>query len=171
MGLLGGDDAEVLLRHREVDDQGEDRGEEDDAGQDRPQAEAGFFDRLGEVVADRGAERPGEDVGEPEGEDRVQLEAEVGDGDDRDRAGEDPGRGQVAEFELLGEEVAGRGAEGEGEEDRQPVEGLAPGGDDGVDREGALDSSTRPRRRARGSTLKTIVVVCSATPSCRPGCR
>src|SRR4029077_5931193 len=70
--------------------------------------------------------------------DRIQPEAEVGDGDDRDRAGEDPDRKQVAEFESLRHEVAGRGAEGEGEEDRQPVEGLASGGDDGVDREGPL---------------------------------
>jgi hypothetical protein len=49
----------------------------------------------------------------------------MGDGDDRDRAGEDPDRGQVAEFELLGDQVPGRGAEGEGEEDRQPVERLS----------------------------------------------
>jgi hypothetical protein len=59
----------------------------------------------------------------------------VGDGDNRDRPGEDPDRGQEAEFELLGDEVAGRGAEGEGKEDRQPVEGLAAGGDDRMDRE------------------------------------
>jgi hypothetical protein len=59
-------------------------------------------------------------------------------GDDEDRPGEDPQCRQVAEFELLGEEVAGRGAEGEGEEDRQPVERLAPAGDDGVDGERAL---------------------------------
>lgn len=79
MGFLGSDDPEVLLRHREVDDQDEDRDQEDDAGQDRAETEAGFFDWLGQVVADRGTQRPGEDVGDPEGEDRVQLETEVSD--------------------------------------------------------------------------------------------
>ena len=61
------------------------------------------------------------------------------DRDDDDRPGEDPEGCQVAEFELLGEEVAGRGAEGEGEQDRQPVEGLATGREDRVDRERSLD--------------------------------
>ena len=95
--------------------------------------------RRGEIVADRGAERAGEDVGEPEGEDRVQPQAEVQHGDHHDRPGEDAERRQVAEFELLGEEVPGGGAEREGEEDGQPVEGLPAGGEDRVDRERSLD--------------------------------
>ena len=65
-------------------------------------------------------------------------EAVVGDGDGRDQAGEDQRRDQVAEVEPLGGEVAGGGAEREGEEDREPVEGFAAGRVDRVDREGSL---------------------------------
>jgi hypothetical protein len=61
------------------------------------------------------------------------VEDEVGDGNSRDRDGEDPDRERIAEIQLLGEEIAGGGTEGEGEEDRQSVDGLAPGGEDRVD--------------------------------------
>ena len=52
----------------------------------------------------------------------------------------------VADAELLADQVAGRGAQGEGEQDRQPVEGLAADRDDAVDRQGPLGRGTRPRR-------------------------
>jgi hypothetical protein len=42
--------------------------------------------RLGELVADRGAERPREDVGDPACDDRTRLEHAVGKEHKRDRA-------------------------------------------------------------------------------------
>ena len=57
---------------------------------------------LASPVADRRAQRPGQDVGQPEGEHGVELEPVVGDGDERDEAAEDEDRDGVAEVELFG---------------------------------------------------------------------
>ena len=62
----------------------------------------------------------------------------MGHGDDGDRAAEQQRRPPEADREALGHVVAGGGAQGEGEQDRQPVEALAPGRDDRVDRERSL---------------------------------
>jgi hypothetical protein len=96
----------IWVGDRQVDNQPQDRREEEDAGQVGAEAETAFPTRRSEVVADRSAERAGEDVGEPKGEDRVHPQAEMQHGDDDDRCGEDAQRRQVAEFELLGEEMA-----------------------------------------------------------------
>src|SRR5206468_9354520 len=79
----------VVAGDGEVGHEREDRGEEDPARDRGAEPEAAVRTGLGEEVAERGAEGPGEDVGHPEGEDRVQLQELVGGEDDRDRAGED----------------------------------------------------------------------------------
>ena len=93
---------------------------------------------LRHLVADRRAQRPGHDVREPERQDRVDLQDVVGEGDRRDDPAEDQDRQGVADAELLGDEIAGCGAEREREEDRQPVEGLAARRHDRVDRQRPL---------------------------------
>ena len=62
----------------------------------------------------------------------------MGESDGSDEGAEDEDRGPVAEAEPFRGEVAGGGAECEGEQDGEPVEGLAPDREDGVDREGPL---------------------------------
>jgi hypothetical protein len=79
---------------------------------------------LRHEVADRGAERAGQDVRQPEREDGVEAQSVVHGADRRDDAAPDRGRRPVAEAVLLGDEVARGGAEREREEDRQPVERL-----------------------------------------------
>src|SRR4051812_6963543 len=107
----------VVARDREPRDQREDAREEDVAGAGGAEAEAAVLVAvLGHEVADRGAQRPGHDVGEPEGQHGVGAEPVVGEGDQRDDAAEDGDRDAVAEAELLGDEVAGGGAEREGEQ-------------------------------------------------------
>jgi hypothetical protein len=58
---------------------------------------------LRHLVADRRAERPGQDVGQPERQDGVHAEHVVRDGHGGDEAAEDEDRDGVAEVELLGE--------------------------------------------------------------------
>ena len=144
----------AALRHvfpgqREVGDGDEDRAEEDRARHRRAEAQPAVGACLREVVADRGAERPGEDVGDPEGGDGVQPEAVVRDRDDRDRPREEQRRDQLAEVQPLGGQVAGGRAEGEREEDGQPVERLAAGREDRVDRQRALARVPDGERRSR----------------------
>src|SRR5207244_9801267 len=108
------------------------------------ETEAAGGPRLREVVAERGAERPREDVRDPECRDGIECEAIVRDGHGGDQAGEDERRQPVPEVEALGGEIAGGCAEGEREENGEPVERLASRGEDGVDRERSL--AREPRR-------------------------
>ena len=119
--------------------------------------------RLREQVAGRRAERPREDVGDPEREHGVQLEAVVRDRDDRDRGREEHERPRVADVQPLGGQVAGGGAEREGEEDGEPVEGLAARRVDRVDRQRPL-ARYQTAKTIASATEKTIVVVTSETP-------
>ena len=64
----------VDLRHGEEHDQGQDHHQEDHAGARRPEAQAAVLVRLRHAVADRGAQRAGQDVGQPEREHRVELQ-------------------------------------------------------------------------------------------------
>ena len=129
----------VALRDAQVDDEGQDAAQEDVARPGRPEAQTAVLVAvLRHLVADRRTQRPGHDVCEPERQDRVDLQDVVGEGDSRDDPAEDQDRQGVADAELLGDEIAGRGAEGEREEDRQPVEGLAARRHDRVDRQRAF---------------------------------
>ena len=104
---------------------------------------------LGEIVTERRPERPGEDVGDPERRNRIEPEAEVRDRDSRDRRGEEDDRPGIADVEALRRQVTGRGPEREREEDGRPVERLAAGRVDRVDRERPLATRPRWRRRSR----------------------
>ena len=69
------------------------------------------------------------------------------DGDHRD---DDRGGDHVAQAQRLGHEVTGCGAESEGHQDREPVERLAAGRDDRVDRQGALGAVPGYEHRCQG---------------------
>ena len=97
-----------------------------------------------EIVGERGAQRPGDHVGEPEGEDRVQPEPPPGHGRDRDDEDEQEHRRQVAQAEDAGGEIAEGGAEREGGEHHGPVVALPPAGDDAVNRQRALAAVPEP---------------------------
>jgi signal transduction histidine kinase len=87
-GRVGVGDGLVPLGDAEVDDHRENGDEEEGAGADRAQGEAPVLALLGEVVAEGSAERPGEDVGDPEPEHLVDPGAEVGHRDQGDHTGE-----------------------------------------------------------------------------------
>jgi hypothetical protein len=91
----------VELRDGQVDDHRQDGEKEGRARYGRTQAEAADVARLGKVVADRRAERTGQDVGGPEGQDRVQPELPVRDTHDSDQCAEDERRLPVPDPELL----------------------------------------------------------------------
>src|SRR3954471_17044318 len=86
---------------REVDDEAQDRAEEQHARTGRPEPQATVARLLREAVADRGAQRAGEDVRQPEGEDRVEPEEVMGRCDDGDRGAEDDRGLPVAEAQPL----------------------------------------------------------------------
>ena len=83
------------------------------------QAEAAEVFVLGEQVTQRGAERPGEDVGDPERQHLSGAEP-AGEPGEQDQPAEDQRAVAEAEAERLGGQVAGGGAEGEGGQDRAP---------------------------------------------------
>src|SRR5919107_2813266 len=77
----------VALRDAQEHDEREDAAEEDVAGAGRAETQAAVLVAvLGHEVADRGAQRSGEDVGEPEGRDGVGLRAEARERDQGDPA-------------------------------------------------------------------------------------
>src|SRR6478735_3546759 len=136
LALLDGLGA-VPVGHGQVDHDGQDRAQEHDAGAQRPQPESAVGAGRGEVVADVGTERTGQDVGQPEGKHRshAQLPGDQHGQDEGQRQEHGLAGGPAGELEGP---VADRRTEGEGDEHRQPVEGLAGCGDDGVDRQGVL---------------------------------
>src|SRR5262249_45078351 len=77
--LLDGGGDLVPLAHGEVEDEPEDREEHELARAGGAEPEAAMAGRVREVVADRRTEWPGEHVGDPEREHRVDLEHLPGD--------------------------------------------------------------------------------------------
>jgi hypothetical protein len=140
--------------NRDGGDQHDERHERDQADGAVPDTQAARMHAssgwLAQPVRDRRAERPGDDVGGPERDDRVQVEAPPSDRGDRDRGSEQDDRHGVAEVQLPGREVARRRSERERAEHRDPVEGLAALRGDAVDREGAL--APVPDREHEGDT-------------------
>ncbi len=157
---------DVGLGHREVHDDGDDAGEEDQAGQGGAETEAAVGGRLRQVVPDRGAQGAGQHVDDPERQHGVQTEPPADRGGRDDHGDGDPGH-EVAQPEDLRHEVAGGGAEGEGDQDREPVERLTAAGADRVDRQGALGAVPRDEGR-REQHARTPP--CSARAGPR-GCR
>jgi len=128
----------VLADGAEVGDEAGDRRGEDEADWAGAQAEAAALVRDSQPGREGGAERTGDHVGEPEGEDRVHAEAEVADRWDRDHGREEQARSEVAEAEGDGGGIARGRAESEGGEHRRPVEHLPSLRTDAVDRERSL---------------------------------
>lgn len=107
-------------------DQGDDPDQHDPQDQaDRPGAQLEAVPVRGghgQPVAEGRAERAGDGVGEPESQDLVEPEPVVPGRRDEDDAQEDESRGQRAQAQGDGGEIACRGAEAEGAQHGQPVE-------------------------------------------------
>src|SRR5262249_36065070 len=123
----------VLSGDAEVHDDDDDCAEEQNASDRRAESETPVGSWLGEVVAERGTKRSGEDVGHPKSGDGVEIEDVVGSRDGTDQSGEEQERYEIAEVEPFRGEVARGRSEREREEDGEPVETLAARGVDRVD--------------------------------------
>ena len=86
---------------------------------------------LGKLIPERCAQRPSQDVGDPERQDRVRSQPPGGIGGANHRAENQSAIGE-AKSQRLGRQIAGGGAEREGAEDRGPIEQLATERDDVV---------------------------------------
>ena len=155
--------ANILPGACQMDDQPEDDREEQQAGTHRPQAEPTVRTGLGRVVPEGGSEGARENVRDPERPDGAEVERTVSEGHRGDQGPEDEGGNPVPEAQPLGGEVTRGHAQGEGEQDRQPVEDLTPAGVDGVDGQRALahvpgdetpcvftPTASRPQRLSEG---------------------
>ena len=83
----------VALRDRDPGDERDEDRERDQADGRVAEVEA-TVGRLAEAVSERGAERSRHDVGEPEREDRVPVEAPPADGRNREHAANSSAEGQ-----------------------------------------------------------------------------
>ena len=77
VGLVSG----FLERH--VENETNDAAKEDQAGENSAETQAAIFDWLRQEIAEGGAKRPRQDVGEPEGQDAVEMEQVPGKRDER----------------------------------------------------------------------------------------
>jgi hypothetical protein len=125
-----------LAQSRERDE-GDDDGKEGEAGVNRAESQAPVSFRLGHQVAQRCAQRAGQDIGDPESQDRGSAEV-VSPCDGGNQRPEREDAEVKAEAERFRREIASRRAQREGKQDRQPVEQFAACGDDRVDGKGLL---------------------------------
>jgi len=125
-GALGPNDRAAADRDRANED--DDDREEDRARRRRSETDPAGGDGLREQIAEGRAERSRQDVRDPERDDPVDLEDEVGDRGRCDESGEEERRERIAEVRRLGDQIARRRAECERREDRRPIEELAAGG-------------------------------------------
>src|SRR5581483_11528302 len=141
-------DSQVPLRSLSMDSPGHESNERNDDGKEYrarqrgPESQATVLARLRQEVAERGAERPSEDIGDPEGEHLARIKVADG-GSNGDYRTENDDSELKPEAERFGGKVAGRRAQGKGAEDRSPVEKLAAAGEDAADRERALSRVPR----------------------------
>ena len=151
-------------------DKDDDHGQEDEARRARAETQAAVRQRLGEQVADSGPERPGQDVGYPEAGDRALAEP-VSQGDKADQAAEGEDAEPEPEARRLDREIARALGQREGEQDPGPAEGLAPGRDDGADRERALARvpEREDRRENGGKCGRAGAAACSCLRSANAG--
>src|SRR5580704_4058436 len=104
---------DVAAGDGEIADQDRDYDRHDHREPTGAEADAAERVRPAEVVGERGAQRTGHHVGEPEGGDRVEPEPRPGYGGNQDDEEEhDPGR-EITQAENAGREVAQGGAERE----------------------------------------------------------
>jgi hypothetical protein len=102
------DGAGALRQHHETDD---DEGGDHRGGEGAAQRQPTVVVRLVEKIADRGAERPGEDECRPEQRDAGDRGAEIERRDDDERRTEDQRAADIAEPAGIGRPVAERGTE------------------------------------------------------------
>src|SRR5690242_1019951 len=98
----------ILSGDREVRDQREDRDPEHRAHGSVPEPEAAERLGSGEQVRERGAERPGHDVGEPECEHAVQSEPPIADRRNGEQGREQQSRHEEPEVQAERGHVPGR---------------------------------------------------------------
>ena len=147
----------AVRSHRDERDEGHNDGQEGTARVDRAESKTTVIARLRQHIAERRAERSGEDVGDPEGENRVRTEI-IRRRKDGDEPAERDDTDVEAEAERFGREVACRRAESECEQNCQPVKLLAARRDDSVDGERALNR-VPDKKIAQSITAKTAVLV------------
>ena len=126
---------------------------------------------AGQEVAQRGPERAGQDVGQPKRQHRIEFHAVVQGGDRADHCGHQQRGGQIAQPELLGDQVAGGGTQREGEQDRQPGEPFAAPRVDAVDGQGLLHWVPPGERHRQGEGEDDGGGVQRDPEVCRRGCR
>src|SRR4051794_24588117 len=90
---------------RLVDHNCHNSGEESQTGHSRPQAKPPIFGRLRQKIAERGAQRPGEDIGKPETKYRV-YPKDIGQPESTDDSREQYAGRKIAESEFLSDEIA-----------------------------------------------------------------
>lgn len=148
--------------HPELCDRHEngDHGQEEGAGGHGAHTKAAIGLGLRQLIADSGAQRAGQNVGDPEGQHgiRAQPPRQIGKGNQDAESQCAPGE---AKTERLSREVTGRGAKRERAEDSGPVKELTPRRHDFVDGEGALDPVPDQENNAqcdgehRGANIQT----------------
>ncbi|MBA7660911.1 hypothetical protein ES703_68917 [subsurface metagenome] len=105
---------------------------------------------MRQEIAEGCAHRARHNIGEPECEDGVHLQPEIAEcnnGDDC--AVHQPGL-QIAQVQAFSGEVSGGRAEGEGQQDSQPVKQFAPGGVDGMNGKRPFDQIPYGEGRREG---------------------
>jgi hypothetical protein len=93
--------------------------------------------RLSQDIAQRRAERAGEDEGRPEQERMRHPDAKIRSGDDCQRSSERECTAFVAEPRAVRDEIAESGTEGVGEENCEPIKRFSTAGGDVIDRNAA----------------------------------
>ena len=110
---------------------------EDEGGKRAAQGQSAICKGLVEEVADRCAERAGENESRPEERDVGDFGSVVEQGNDGERRAEDERAATIAQRRVVGDPVAERRAKRLREGDCRPVEGFGFGCGDGVDGNGA----------------------------------
>ena len=126
---------------------------------------------LRQEVPDRCTERPGQDVGHPKREHRVQLQPVVRDRDERDHAAEEP-IDPAYPTSRRSAERSPAAVPSAKVNSSAPVEGLALGGEDRVDRQRALAGEPDREHEGQDEARRRAVRRRTARPrSGRSGCR
>jgi hypothetical protein len=127
----------AVRSHRRQGHEGNDDGQEAETRVDGAKSETAVFTRLRQQIAQRRAERPRENVGDPEGQDGIGAEV-VRRRNYGDERAEREDAEIEAETERFGRQVPRGGAERKCEQDRPPVKLLAARRDDRVNRQCSL---------------------------------
>ncbi|KAG1253655.1 hypothetical protein G6F65_017375 [Rhizopus arrhizus] len=117
----------------------------------RAEAQAALFQRLGEQVAEGGAERAGEYEGNPEQDDPVDALDAGGQRGERDEAADQQRAAGEAQPGIVGEEIPQCGAERVGEQHGGPVEAFGATRCDVADRDRLLRQPPRQQHQCQAA--------------------